>query len=443
MNRDQILECLRGTDISKAFKSDLDSETFAESLVMKAAEILESSEIETARAIPTEVRLVTSEPSDFSEEELEFLDEDDFRSVDVRLFISSGGQNYQLSGSYMMKGDELVGGFKRLFHMRPEVALPTWSWSDVADRTGVGFSPAFQSFAKIATRDEVPRAVPAVNTLKEVDPFLRPDCLPFLRMPSGDNLCARFDKKTGEIRDYLLVMHDELLAYPMGHDLSAVIKYQGRTIGEELSASWEALADQIAEDGAEPFDEFCAAVDLMYAWDHWKFKLDKGVSANSEELCREWLEKWQALDSAVLRKNSGCQTITAFAAARVGEKQRAIDAAAEALRLPAREGDPRRRALALLEELSAEVPEDLQTLCECVRSSEKPEEVQRALAAAAQKRTDASDRAGAYELLMRACFDCEAAETADLLQLLLAAARSAGYDPVTRVLEERLAKPSS
>lgn len=68
---------------------------------------------------------------------------------------------------------------------------------------------------------------------------------------------------------------------------------------------------------------------------------------------------------------------------------------------------------------------------------------QRALAAAAQKRTDVSYYAGAYELLMRACLDCEAVETAELLRLLLAAARSVGYGPATHVLEERLANPSS
>lgn len=442
IHQKELIPYLTSVPLDKAFScSKAEISGLADILVAKAEERLREVEVSIDETRLVKANIVYSDWDTMDEEELADFSAEEIGEVNPHLYIESGGVTFHLWGELFCRDGSYFGQFSGLEEVKPPVDVVRMTWGEVFERAGILASPAFESFAKMASRDEVRRAVPAVNTLKNVDPFLRSDCLPFLRMPSGDNLCARFDKKTGEIRDYLLVMHDELLAYPMGHDLSAVIKYQGRTIGEEVGASWEALADQIAEDGAEPFDEFCAAVDLMYAWDHWKFKLDKGVSANSEELCREWLEKWQALDSPVLRKNSGCQTITAFAAARVGEKQRAIDAAAEALRLPAREGDPRRRALALLEELSAEVPEDLQTLCECVRSSEKPEEVQRALAAAAQKRTDASDHAGAYELLMRACFDCEAAETADLLQLLPAAARSAGYDPVTRVLEERLAKP--
>jgi hypothetical protein len=443
VHQKELIPYLANVPLEKAFNcSKAEIEGLADVLVAKAEERLREAEVSINETRLVNANIVYDEWDAMDEEERADFSDDEIGEVNPHLYIESGGVTFHLWGEFFCRDGSYFGQFSGLERLKPPREVVKMTWGDVFDRAGVCASPAFESFTKIATCDEVRRAVPAVNTLKNVDPFLRPDCLPFLRMPSGDNLCMRFDKKTGEICDYLLVMHDELLAYPMGHDLAAVIKYQGRTIGEELGALWEALADQIAEDGAESFDEFCAAVDLMYSWDHWKFKLDKDVSANGEELCREWLEKWQALDSPVLRKNSGCQTITAFAAARVGETQRAVDAAVEALRLPAREGDPRRRALALLGELGEEVPADMQTLCECVRSSEKAEEVQRNLAAAAQKRTEAGDHAGAYELLIRACFDCEAIETSELLGKLLEAARSAGFGPVTQVLQERLANPS-
>lgn len=201
----------------------------------------------------------------------------------------------------------------------------------------------------------------------------------------------------------------------------AALRYLGGTEVE----SWVGNADEIAGATSGYFEKASAALDLMYEWNHWKFKLNEGSSANSEELCREWLEKWEALDVSVLRKNARCQTITAFAAARLGATERAVDAAIAALRLPARDGDWRRHAFLLLDELGAEVPAELSTLRGCLQSSNEVSEVLQAFETAASARTRQGDHEGAYELLLRASYDYDGRVEKQLLPQLLEAARAA------------------
>jgi hypothetical protein len=308
----------------------------------------------------------------------------------------------------------------------------------VLERAGVSMSLEFERFAELAARaGGVRRALRPAHALMEVESFLRPDQLPLLRTTAGDYLVLRFDGRSGAPLDYALVIHDDFLTYPMGESLPAALKYLGAT---EV-ASWVADAEEIAGAATGYFEEVSTALDTMYEWNHWKFKLNEGLAANSEALCREWLDRWESLDVSVLRKNARCQTITAFAAARLGATQRALDAAAAALRLPARDGDWQRHALRLLDELRAEVPADLKTLCDCLRSSKEIQEVLNAFEAAANERTKVGDHQGAYELLMRASYDISGKEEKPLVEQLLQAARAAGYGPIAEVLATRLKFP--
>jgi hypothetical protein len=290
--------------------------------------------------------------------------------VNPHIRVMYDGATYHLWGAFFLENGAFRGTCNGIEREYVETDFPDWSWREVFDRLGLAIPQEFERYAKLAAEEgRVYRAMKPSRALIAVEVFLRPDELPFLGNSAGDYLAYRFDPKTGEPVGYFLVIHDDCVSYPMGDSLAAALHCVGLHEHPELRACWEAAAAEVAGDSMEHFELVRVAMDLMYEWGRWKFKIFEGVEVNSEELCREWLEKWDSLDTPVLRKNSRCQTITAFAAARLGESQRAFDAAVAALRLPARDGDWERHALRLMDALGLKEPADLRTLCQCVRGA--------------------------------------------------------------------------
>ncbi len=445
MDRDDIRRSLAQVPLQKAFASEaVTVEAVTEKLFVLADEILRESGPGAGEAQLISLKLVFDDPDegeveveDDDEDEDDWDEEEDDRAeVNPHLHLRYQGATYHLWGDLFWTGKGLDGSLE-MRRLKEKTELPTSSWGEIFKRAGATIPAEFERFARIAKDGGIARAMAPANALMEVEPFLRPDQLPFLRTTAGDYLVLRFDGRSGAPLDYALVIHDDFVTYPMGENLAAALRYLGATEVE----SWMANADEIAGVTAGYFEQTSTALDLMYEWNQWKFKLNEGSSANSEDLCREWLDKWNELDITVLRKNARCQTITAFAAARLGVTKRAVEAATEALRLPARDGDRGRHALLLLDELKAKLPADLKTLRDCLRSSNEVSGVLESFEKAAKARKKEGDHEGAYKLLMRANYDYDGSSEPQLLKQLLEAARAAGYGPVAQVLASRLEFP--
>lgn len=366
---------------------------------------------------------------------LDLKKEGDGRAT-LHVFLSVDGRNVHLWGYIRYFKGKFRGKVDGHQDVRERREVPALTWEGVGIL--LNLEGREQRLLGVLDTISLERGTPPGAALFDPDPWLTPNELPVVRSPAGESFCVRFSLEKGGPVDFVLVVHDQILTIPLGGSLAAALRYMGRQEGGEIGALWTSAAMRIADGNQECYEQLISDRELEQKWRR-KFSFDKGVAAQSEAVCRELLKELEGSGSAA-QKSTWHHTARAFACARLGLRNEALDAAVYALSLPARDGVPNRSALAVLDEFGEVIPLSIEALIRSVRSSDNPDDQQAALARAGQDALERGDYIHAYALLTAACFDCGATATPELMEQILQAAEGAGYETIAEILKCRLGK---